>query len=179
MEKSGKVEFDPNNIADMEATRIKSNNNTVPVAQDEFGGGDSEYDYYGNRRAVTKIMNDPKGFLQRQMNKKSTTGTTQRFGQDNTGRIVIDDEIGFEEPTGPDMADLKPDWGANPGFHKNPGANFWTADNDSGFWQTDAGVDKARETWGEGSLPSFVKQPKQKEIDIQGIKNWFSENWGK
>jgi hypothetical protein len=82
------------------------------------------------------------------------------------------------------MEEATPDWGANPGFHKTLNDNgnqqkFWTADNDSGFWQTDAGVDKARETWGEGSLPSFVKQPKQKEIDIQGIKNWFSENWGK
>ena len=77
------------------------------------------------------------------------------------------------------MEEVKPNWGANPGFHKNPGANFWTADNDSGFWQTDAGVDKARETWGEGSLPSFVKQPKQKEIDIQAWKNFFSGNWGK
>jgi len=30
MEKSGKVEFDPNNRADMEATYIKGNSNTVP-----------------------------------------------------------------------------------------------------------------------------------------------------
>jgi len=84
----------------------------------------------------------------------------------------IDDDMAMEELP----ADVKPDWGANPGFHKNPGANFWTADNDSGFWQTDAGVDKARNTWGEGSLPSFVKQPEQQEIDIQAWKNFFSGN---
>lgn len=92
----------------------------------------------------------------------------------------IDDNMAVS----PLPADIAPNWGANPGFHKTRNDNgtqqkFWTADNDSGFWQTDAGVDKARETWGEGSLPSFVKQPKQQEIDIQGIKNWFSENWGK
>ena len=94
---------------------------------------DDEYDYYGNRRAVTKIMNDPDGFLQRQMNKKSTTGTTQRFTQDDTGRIVVDDEIGFEEPTGPDMVETM---GNQFGYHKKEGQNFWTVNNDDPYWDT-------------------------------------------
>jgi hypothetical protein len=58
------------------------------------------------------MMNDPDGFLQRQMRKKSTSGKTEQFGQDETGRIVkVDskpiviepeagpyDDIGMEDP---------------------------------------------------------------------------------
>jgi hypothetical protein len=94
-----------------------------------------------------------------------------------------------------DMEEATPNWGENPGFRwkvggnriegdgltRLPGAGFWAADTDSDFWKTDAGAAKAVTSWPseDGSLPSFVKQPKQQEVDIQGIKNWFRENWGK
>jgi|LWDU01.1.fsa_nt_gi hypothetical protein len=94
-----------------------------------------------------------------------------------------------------DMEEATPNWGENPGFRwkvggnriegdgltRLPGAGFWAADTDSDFWKTDAGAAKAITSWPseDGSLPSFVKKPKQQEVDIQGIKNWFRENWGK
>jgi len=257
MEKSGKVEFDPNNRADMEATYIKGNSNTVPykdmdtltqgkgmaglgiwntdsskniyrppgydvgygnykqagtlntpqevvdappVVRDEIGGNvliedgkggtklwqnnSPRVDYIGPDGTPQSISEDAIR-KNTQVVTPSFSGGQQTVTKDNSYKPAqtfqefkansIDDDMAVEELP----VDVKPDWGANPGFHKRKGANFWTADNDSGFWQTDAGVTKARETWGEGSLPSFVKQPKQKEIDIQGIKNWFSENWGK
>jgi len=103
---------------------------------------------------------------------------------------IIDDNMAVEKLP----ADVNP-WGENPGFRWKVGGNriegdgltriegdgFWAADTDSDFWKTDAGAAKAVTSWpsDDGSLPSFVKQPKQQEIDIQGIKNWFSENWGK
>jgi hypothetical protein len=130
----------------------------------ETDNSNDEYDYYGNRRAVTKIMNDPDGFLQRQMRKKSTTGTTQRFTQDDTGRIVVDDEIGFEEPTGPDMVEAE----ERPGWQKNPGANWWSVNSKSDYWQTDDGAEEAFELYGE--YPSWVKQPEVQELDWS---SWF------
>jgi hypothetical protein len=136
-----------------------------PEYQDPNEGlSNDEYDYYGNRRAVTKIMNDPDGFLQRQMRKKSTTGTTQRFTQDDTGRIVVDDEIGFEEPTGPDMVEAE----ERPGWKKNPGANWWSVNSKSDYWQTDDGAEEAFELYGE--YPSWVKQPEVQELDWS---SWF------
>jgi hypothetical protein len=242
MEKSGKVEFDPNNRADMEATYIKGNSNTVPykdmdtltqgkgmaglgiwrtdpskniyrppgydvgygnykqagtlntpqevvdappVVRDEIGGNvliedgkggtklwqnnSPRVDYIGPDGTPQSISEDAIR-KNTQVVTPSFSGGQQTVTQDRSNVTPkqsfdsfyransIDDDMAVEELP----ADIKPDWGANPGFHKRKGANFWTADNDSGFWQTDAGVDKARETWGEGNLPSFVKQPKQK-----------------
>jgi len=61
-----------------------------------------------NEASAIDMMNDPDGFLQRQMRKKSTSGKTEQFGQDETGRIVkVDskpivagpyDDIGMEDP---------------------------------------------------------------------------------
>ena len=72
------------------------------------------------------------------------------------------------------------DYGEMPGFKfhsagtKDPKAGYWSADETSDFWQTDAGYDKAMQTWGE--KPGWVKpgyRPKKKELDIEAIKKWF------
>ena len=72
------------------------------------------------------------------------------------------------------------DYGEMPGFKfhsagtKDPKAGYWSADETSDFWQTDAGYDKAIQTWGE--KPGWVKpgyRPKKKELDIDAIKKWF------
>ena len=55
------------------------------------------------------------------------------------------------------------------------GQGFWSADETSDFWQTDAGYEKAMQTWGE--KPGWVKpgfRPKKKELDINAIKKWFT-----
>ena len=62
------------------------------------------------------------------------------------------------------------------GFKKPDGtaAGYWSADEDLPFWQTDAGYEKAIQTWGE--KPGWVKpgyRPKRKELDIEKIKSWF------
>ena len=67
---------------------------------------------------------------------------------------------------------VKPNWGDNPGFHKREGQNFWTVDNDSGFWQTPEGTAKSKEVW--GSVPGWVRQEPKKELDVQAFKNLFS-----
>ena len=80
--------------------------------------------------------------------------------------------------------DVKPDYGKMPGFkfksagYKKPDgeeAGYWSADETSDFWQTDAGYEKAMQTWGE--KPGWVKpgyRPKKKELDIDAIKKWFT-----
>ena len=53
--------------------------------------------------------------------------------------------------------------------------NYWSVDEKSPFWQTDAGYEKAMQTWGE--KPGWVKpgfRPKRKELDINAIKKWFT-----
>ena len=81
---------------------------------------------------------------------------------------------------------VKPDYGKMPGFQfhdagfKKPdgtAAGYWSADETSDFWQTDAGYDKALQTWGQ--KPGWVKpgyRPKKKELDIDAIKKWFKPN---
>ena len=57
--------------------------------------------------------------------------------QSNTGsdwaNAEIDDEIGVEEPTGPDMPETM---GNQFGYHKQEGQNFWTVNNDDPYWDT-------------------------------------------
>ena len=65
------------------------------------------------------------------------------------------------------------------GFKKPDGtaAGYYSADETLPFWQTDAGYDKAMQTWGE--KPGWVKpgfRPKRKELDINAIKKWFTPN---
>jgi hypothetical protein len=77
---------------------------------------------------------------------------------------------------------LKPNYGKMPGFRLPPKdskgnstGNYWSADETSPFWQTDAGYEKAMQTWGE--KPGWVKpgyRPKKKELDIAAIKKWFT-----
>jgi hypothetical protein len=76
----------------------------------------------------------------------------------------------------------KPDYGEMPGFKLPPKddkgkstGNYWSVDEKSPFWQTDAGYEKAMQTWGE--KPGWVKpgyRPKKKELDINAIKKWFT-----
>ena len=76
---------------------------------------------------------------------------------------------------------LTPDYGKMPGFKlptNDKGettGNYWSADENSDFWKTDAGYQKAQETWGQ-NLPTFVKKPKTKNIDLDAIKNLFRMN---
>ena len=76
---------------------------------------------------------------------------------------------------------LTPDYGKMPGFKLPTNAkgestgNYWSADENSDFWKTDAGYQKAQETWGQ-NLPTFVKKPQRKDIDIAAIKKWFTQS---
>ena len=71
---------------------------------------------------------------------------------------------------------LTPAYGEMPGFKKAENGNYWSADENSGFWKTDAGYEKAQQTWGRsgGTLPNYVKRPKRKELDVEAIKNFFT-----
>ena len=73
---------------------------------------------------------------------------------------------------------LTPTYGEMPGFKKAENGNYWSADENSEFWKTDAGYEKAMETWGASGnpLPTFVKRPARKELDVQAIKNFFKPN---
>ena len=76
---------------------------------------------------------------------------------------------------------LTPDYGKMPGFKlptNDKGettGNYWSADENSDFWKTDAGYQKAQETWGQ-NLPTFVKKPQRKDIDIDAIKKFFTSS---
>lgn len=81
------------------------------------------------------------------------------------------------------IKDLKIDYGPVPGFkrpldNKGNKQGYYDADEKSEFWKTDAGYEKAMETWGKdgGVLPQFVKKPEQKEFDITAIKKLFTVN---
>ena len=78
---------------------------------------------------------------------------------------------------------LSPEYGKMPGFKfvsagtKDPDAGYWSADEDSQFWKTDAGYEKAQQTWGNtGTLPNYVKRPVKKELDVNAIKKFFGSN---
>ena len=78
---------------------------------------------------------------------------------------------------------LSPEYGKMPGFKfvsagtKDPDAGYWSADENSQFWKTDAGYEKAQQTWGNtGTLPNYVKRPVKKELDVNAIKKFFGSN---
>lgn len=73
---------------------------------------------------------------------------------------------------------LAPKYGEMPGFKKAKDGNYWSADENSEFWKTDAGYEKAVQTWGASGnpLPTYVKKPARKELDVQAIKNFFKPN---
>jgi len=108
-----------------------------------------EFDNEANNRAMVKQMNDPDGFLQRQMRKKSTSGKTEQFGQED-GRIVK------EAPE---------TMGNQYGYHKREGQNFWTVNNDDPYWDThEMGTGDA---WSDAE----VKKAPAKELDWS---SWFN-----
>jgi hypothetical protein len=108
-----------------------------------------EFDNEANNRAMVKQMNDPDGFLQRQMRKKSTSGKTEQFGQED-GRIVK------EAPE---------TMGNQFGYHKQEGQNFWTVNNDDPYWDThEMGTGDA---WSDAEL----KKAPAKELDWS---SWFN-----
>jgi len=81
------------------------------------------------------------------------------------------------------IKDAKVDYGPIPGFKrpldsKGNKQGYYDADEKSEFWKTDAGYEKAMETWGKdgGVLPQFVKKPKQKEFNMSEIKKLFTIN---
>jgi len=62
----------------------------------------------------------------------------------------------------------------NPGMYKPKGANFWSVDTQSPFWNTKEGYDKAKELYG-GEVPSFVGyKPEVAELDIDYFKKLLS-----
>jgi hypothetical protein len=134
------------------------------------GGADDEYDYYGNRRAVTKTMNDPDGFLQRQMRKRSTSGKTEQFDQDDTGRIIKTESKGLdttENKNRPEYKNREPETMGNQfGYHKREGQNFWTVNNDDPYWDNhEMGTGDA---WSDADL----KEEPLQELDID-FSSWF------
>jgi len=108
-----------------------------------------EFDNEANNRAMVKQMNDPDGFLQRQMRKKSTSGKTEQFGQED-GRIVK------EAPE---------TMGNQYGYHKREGQNFWTVNNDDPYW------DSHEMGTGDAWSDAEVKKAPAKELDWS---SWFN-----
>ena len=82
---------------------------------------------------------------------------------------------------GKDLKGLTPNYGEMPGFKRPLDAKgnkqgYFDVDEKSGFWKTDAGYEKAVQTWGRdgGPLPHFVRKPKRKELDVDKILKIFS-----
>mgnify|MGYP006431533951 FL=1 len=67
-----------------------------------------------------------------------------------------DDSVGTEEPEGGDKEE-------RPGWHKTEGANWWSVNQDSNYWQTAEGAEEAKSIYGE--YPSWVKQPEKEEVN--------------
>jgi hypothetical protein len=117
---------------------------------------------------------------------KMDTGT--RFKSElsdirSTGKFEYKPHMNPEEKINDarNLTGLTPDYGEMPGFKqpldaKGNKQGYWDADENSDFWKTDAGYDKAIQTWGRegGTLPQFVNKPTKKEIDIKGIKKFFN-----
>ena len=121
----------------------------VDLGRPEIYSEETGFDNEANNRAMIKQMNDPDGFLQRQMRKKSTSGKTEQFGQED-GRIVK------EEPE---------TMGNQYGYHKREGQNFWTVNNDDPYWDThEMGTGDA---WSDAEL----KKAPAKELDWS---SWFN-----
>ena len=121
----------------------------VDLGRPEIYSEETGFDNEANNRAMIKQMNDPDGFLQRQMRKKSTSGKTEQFGQED-GRIVK------EEPE---------TMGNQYGYHKREGQNFWTVNNDDPYWDThEMGTGDA---WSDADL----KKAPAKELDWS---SWFN-----
>ena len=96
------------------------------------------------------------------------------------GDIQKQNEIKINKPIVLEK-NLKVDYGKMPGFKqpldaKGKKQGYYDADEKSQFWQTDAGYEKAMQTWGRngGVLPQFVKKPKQKELNMSAIKQFFT-----
>jgi hypothetical protein len=83
---------------------------------------------------------------------------------------------------GKNLTGLTPNYGKMPGFKWNPAKGqksdqgYFDVDEKSDFWKTDAGYEKAKQTWGRdgGPLPHFVKKPKPKEFDMKAVRKWFT-----
>jgi len=111
-----------------------------------------EFDNEANNRAMIKGMNKEDGFLQRQMRKKSTTGNTEKFGQED-GRIVKQEQAPSKKE------------GNQFGYHQQPGQNFWTVNNEDAYWDThEMGTGNA---WSDAD----VKKAPSKELDWS---SWFN-----
>tara|TARA_R110000823_G_scaffold95415_1_gene208207 strand:- start:2089 stop:3126 length:1038 start_codon:yes stop_codon:yes gene_type:complete len=105
----------------------------------------------------------------------SSYGPTTRSSRENRTKPIVPEYI--------DIKNMKPDYGEVPGFKqpldaKGNKQGYWDADETSDFWKTNAGYEKAQQTWGRdgGTLPQFVKKPERKDIDLDAIKNLFRMN---
>tara|TARA_Y100000385_G_scaffold195701_1_gene202559 strand:+ start:1334 stop:2752 length:1419 start_codon:yes stop_codon:yes gene_type:complete len=107
-------------------------------------------------------------------NKQSTTNKTSK----SIGSYYDDMPPAEKMKDNRSLKGLAPDYGEMPGFKKAKDGNYWSADENSEFWKTDAGYEKAVQTWGASGnpLPTYVKKPARKELDVQAIKNFFKPN---
>lgn len=77
---------------------------------------------------------------------------------------------------------LTVDYGPVPGFkrpldNKGNKQGYYDADEQSEFWKTNAGYEKAMQLWGNsGALPQYVKKPIRQELNINAIKNFFKND---
>ena len=81
------------------------------------------------------------------------------------------------------LKSLAVDYGEIPGFKRALDAKgnkqgYYDVNEKSSYWQTDAGYEQAKQLWGrdDNPLPAYVKKPKQKELNINAIKNFFKLN---
>ena len=173
---------------------LKLNPANQPVAADEqiYGGGNYNLQpnddgpfYYGDVPGKSKIRDDGSFYY-------GDVAGKSRIRDDGSFDYGKDDNINpkflrpnqkqiVREVVNVPKGTLKPDYGEMPGFKFNQakgqksGQGYWDVDEKSDFWQTDAGYDKALQTWGQ--KPGWVKpgyRPKKKELDIEAIKKWFT-----
>ena len=165
-----------------------SNSNVVTPIQPVVG-----FDNSANNRAITKIMNDPDGFLQRQVRKNSTSGNIDQFDQDSTGRIIKTGVIPVPKPDNQTFQE----WQGVPihpvtGLPIEAGGDKWPSYTDASEGRTYNNKNFNWNNSSPGQVPSMSQQeidvlygrtpspvqPKQ-EVDFSGIANWFRKNWGK
>jgi len=147
----------------------------MELAESRFKEGVGNMKYAGNKTA-------------------NGSGMATKRGEDLAEQYSIDSNKGlfkYKPHMSPDekindnrsLKKLTPQYGKMPGFKfvsagtEDPEAGYWSADENSQFWKTDAGYEKAQQTWGNsGTLPNYVKRPVKKELNINAIKKFFSSN---
>jgi len=160
----------------MEQTAAKTNNSNFLLNNASMALISADPGYI-NRDAI-KLKNDK--ILAEKRNKRLAAKVQPIFTY--KGDRQKEKEIKIKKPIVLEK-NLKIDYGEMPGFKqpldaKGKKQGYYDADEKSEFWQTDAGYEKAMQTWGRngGVLPQFVKKPKQKELNMSAIKQFFTSS---